>query len=144
MEVFYKLVAYFDGFSQACPNYPGKFAIFLWHPKKEAWNEVKNFTALAGSNTALAIYYTFKVLPEFPFSSLNMKSMPSLFFIWLLACVTSLSFFQIAVGPFKLACFSYFLYAVKIRPFIINLFIINRPQQDFFVKNTAFQLTICH
>ena len=30
----------FDGFGQACPNGPGKFAISLWHLKKKANNEV--------------------------------------------------------------------------------------------------------
>ena len=32
----------FDGFSLACPNYPGKFAISLWHVNKEVINEVRN------------------------------------------------------------------------------------------------------
>ena len=50
----------FDGFGQACPNYAAKFAISLWHPKKE----VSNLTALAGSNTILTIYYTSHVLPS--------------------------------------------------------------------------------
>lgn len=53
----------FYEFSWACPNYPGKFAISLWHLKKEVRNEVKGLTALVGSNTTLTIYYTFNVLP---------------------------------------------------------------------------------
>ena len=52
----------FDGFSQTCPKYPGKFALSLWHLKKEVRNEARDLTALAGSNIALTIYYTSNVL----------------------------------------------------------------------------------
>ena len=53
----------FDGFGQAYPNYLGKFAISLWHLKKEVRSEVRDLTALAGLNIALAIYYTSSVFP---------------------------------------------------------------------------------
>ena len=46
---------HFDGFGEACPMYPGKFAISLWHLKKEVTNEVKDLNALASSNTTLTI-----------------------------------------------------------------------------------------
>ena len=36
----------FDGFGQACPKYPGKFAISQWRLKKEVRNERKDLTAL--------------------------------------------------------------------------------------------------
>ena len=72
----------FDVFGQACPNFLGKFAISLWRPRKVR-NEVRDLTALAGSNAALTM------LPQhWPFSSLNMESIPNLFFIWLTVCVT--------------------------------------------------------
>ena len=53
----------FDGFGQACPNYPDKFVIYLRHLKKEVRNEVWDLTALAGSNTTFTIYYKSNVLP---------------------------------------------------------------------------------
>ena len=53
----------FDGLSWACPKYQGKYAVFLWHLKKEVTNEFRDLTALAGSNTALTIYYTSSVPP---------------------------------------------------------------------------------
>ena len=53
----------FHGFDQACTNYSGKFAISLWHPKKEFRNEFKKLIALAGSSTTLTIYYTSNFLP---------------------------------------------------------------------------------
>ena len=53
----------FDGFGQACPNYPDKFTVSLWHLEKEVRDEVRDLTALAGSNTTLTIYYTSNVLP---------------------------------------------------------------------------------
>ena len=72
----------FDGFGQACRKYLSKFAISLWH-KKEARNEVRDLTALADSDLTFTIYYTSNVLwPLTLFLSLNMESIPSLFFIW--------------------------------------------------------------
>ena len=53
----------FDGFCQACPEYPGKFVLSLLHLKKEVRNEVKDLTALAGSNATLTMYYTSNFLP---------------------------------------------------------------------------------
>ena len=53
----------FDGSGQACQNYPDKFAKSLLHLKKEVRNEIRDLTALAGSNTTLTIYYTSNVLP---------------------------------------------------------------------------------
>ena len=47
----------FDEVDQACPKYPGKFAISLWR-LKEVRNEVRDLTALAGSNTTLTVYHT--------------------------------------------------------------------------------------
>ena len=53
----------FDGFGQACPNYPCEFAISLRNRKKEARNEIRDLTALVGSNITLIIYYIFNVHP---------------------------------------------------------------------------------
>ena len=53
----------FDGFGQGCPKYPAKFAMSLWHLKKEDMNEVRDLTALSGSKAGLTIYYTFNFLP---------------------------------------------------------------------------------
>ena len=64
------------------------FAISLQYLKKEVENEVRDLTALAGSITALTILYTSNVLHHWPFSLFKIESMPSLFFIWLIACVT--------------------------------------------------------
>ena len=52
----------FDGFGQGCPKYPAKFAMSLWHLKKEDMNEVRDLTALSGSKAGLTIYYTFNFL----------------------------------------------------------------------------------
>ena len=40
----------FYGFGQACPNNLGKFAMSLWHLKKEVRNEVRDLNPLVGSN----------------------------------------------------------------------------------------------
>ena len=54
----------FNGFAQTCSNnYPGKFAISLWNLQIEVKNEVRDLTALTGSNITLTIYYTSNVLP---------------------------------------------------------------------------------
>ena len=52
----------FDGFCQAFPNYPCKFAISLWHCKKGVKNEIRDLITLTGLNTTLTNYYTFNVL----------------------------------------------------------------------------------
>ena len=75
----------FDGFGQGCPKYPAKFEMSLWHLKKENRNEVRNLTALADSKAGLTMHYTFNISRHWPFSSLNIESMPSLFCIWLFA-----------------------------------------------------------
>ena len=53
----------FDGFGQRYSKYPAKFAMSLWHLKKEERNQVRDLTALPGSKAGLTIYYTFNVLP---------------------------------------------------------------------------------
>ena len=53
----------FDGFGQAYPNFPGKFAVSLWYLKKEARNEVRGLIVLACSNTTLTIYYASNIPP---------------------------------------------------------------------------------
>ena len=57
----------FDGFGQAYPKYPGKFAMSLWHLKKEARNEVWNLAAVADSNTTPTSCYKSIVLPPVTF-----------------------------------------------------------------------------
>ena len=54
----------FVGVGQACPKYPGQFAMSLLHHKKEVSNDVRDLTALAGSNTTLTIY-TSHFLPRY-------------------------------------------------------------------------------
>ena len=61
----------FDEAGQACSKYPNKLAISLWHLKKEVRNKVRDVTALAGSSTTLAIYYTPNVLPPLNLSIWN-------------------------------------------------------------------------
>ena len=56
----------FDEFCQATLKYPGKFAISLWHLKKEVRNEVRYLTLVAGSKITLTIYYTSNDLPPLP------------------------------------------------------------------------------
>ena len=62
MKFFYKLILPFL-MDLAHQKYPDKFAMSLWYLMKEAKNEVRELTALAGSNTSLSIYYKFNVLP---------------------------------------------------------------------------------
>ena len=78
----------FYWFGQTCPTCSGKFAISLWHLKKEVRNEVRELTTLAGSNIAFTIYSTSMFSHHWPFSSFSMASISSLFFIWLIVCVT--------------------------------------------------------
>ena len=97
----------FDGFDEACPKYMGKFAISLWHLKKEVRNEVRDLTALAGLNTVLAIYYTSMVLPQLTLF-LSQYGVHAKSFLHLINClckITSLLLFQVTGGLYKLACF---------------------------------------
>ena len=50
-----------DGFGQRYPKYPVKFAMSLWHLKKEDSNEVRDLATLPGSKAGLTIYYTFNI-----------------------------------------------------------------------------------
>ena len=94
----------FDGFGQACPNYPDKFGISLLHPKKEVRNEVRDLTALAGSNTTRTIYYTSNVLPSLSLflSQYGIHAKPFLHLINCMCNICSL-LFQVTVGPCNLA-----------------------------------------
>ena len=92
MLMFYMLInmiqtdsIIFDGFGQACPKYPGKFAISLWHLKKEVRNEVRDLTVLAGSNT-FTICYTSNILPPLThfLSQYGVHKKP---FLYLIICV---------------------------------------------------------
>ena len=96
----------FTGFGQACPNYPGKFAIYLLYFKEEVWDEVRDLTALAGSNTTLTIYYTSNVLPPFTLF-LSQFRIHTKLFLHLIICLCNISLlllFQVTVGPCKFAC----------------------------------------
>ena len=64
-KVFYNLMLLFWWAGQAYPKYQGKFAVSSWHLKKEVKIELRDLTALAGSNTTLMIYYESSVLPPF-------------------------------------------------------------------------------
>ena len=90
MKVFYKLIELFDGFYQACPKHIVKFAMYLWHLKNEIRNEVWNLTALAGSSTTLAIYYTCNVLPSLTLfiSQYGIHAKP---FLYLINCLCNRS-----------------------------------------------------
>ena len=102
MKVFQKLIVLFG---QTCPKYPSKFALSLWHLEKEIRNEVRDLTALAGSNATLVIYYASNFLPPLTLilSQYGIYTKPFLYWINCL-CNISLSF-QVTVGPCKLACF---------------------------------------
>ena len=93
----------FDRFGKACPNYSGKFAMFLWYFKKEDVNEVKDLE-LAGSNTALTIYFTSNILPPLTlfFSHSGIHTKPFLHLITFLCKINSL--FQVRLVPVKLVC----------------------------------------
>ena len=96
----------FTGFGQACPNYPGKFAIYLLYFKEEVWDEVRDLTALAGSNTTLTIYYTSNVLPPFTLF-LSQFRIHTKLFLHLIICLCNISLlllFQVTVGPCKFVC----------------------------------------
>ena len=95
----------FDGFGQECPNCLCKFAISVWHLKKEGKNDIRDLTAMAGANIVLKICYTSNVLPPlalFP-SHYRIHTKP---FLDLINCLCSISslLFQVMVGPSKLIC----------------------------------------
>ena len=94
----------FDRFGKACPNYSGKFAMFLLYFKKEDVNEVKDLE-LAGSNTALTIYFTSNILPPLAlfFSHFGIHTKPFLHLITFLCKINSL-LFQVRLVPVKLVC----------------------------------------
>ena len=103
-------IFHFDGFDQACLMYPGKFAISLWHLKKEVANEVRDLNALAGSNTTLTIYYTSNVLLllNLFLSQYGIHTKPFSYLINCLFNINLLLLFQVMVGLCKLACFPSF------------------------------------
>ena len=70
--------------------------------------EIRNETALAGSNTALTIYYTFNVFPPLNLflSQYGIHTKPFLNLINYLCNISLLLLFQVTVAPCKLACFS--------------------------------------
>ena len=83
MKVFQKLILLFLKDLE--------FVLSLWHLKKQVRNEVRDLTALASSNTTLTMYYTSNVLPPLNLflSQLGIfLGIISLFFIWLIVCVT--------------------------------------------------------
>ena len=103
ITVIYKLTLIFDGFGQACPNYPGKFAVYLFHFKKEVGNEVRDLAALAGSNTILTIYYKFSDLPPLILFQYGIHTKSSLHLINRLRNISLLLLFQVTVAPCKFA-----------------------------------------
>ena len=94
----------FTGFGQACPNYPGKFAIYLLYFKEEVWDEVRDLTALAGSNTTLTIYYTFSDLPPLILFQYGIHTKSSLHLINCLLNISLFLLFQVTEAPCKFAC----------------------------------------
>ena len=80
----------FDGFSQAWPNYPGKFAISLWYLKKEVKNEIRDLTSLTASSTTVTIYYKSNVLQPLTFllSQYGINTKP---FLHLINCLCNIS-----------------------------------------------------
>ena len=96
----------FEGFGQAFPNYSGKFAIFVWHFRKEVGNEVRDLTALTGSNTTLTTY-TSNVLPPLTLF-LSIYGIHAKPFLHLINCLCNISslLFQVAVGSCELVFFS--------------------------------------
>ena len=100
----------FDWFGKACPNYSGKFAMFLLYFKKEDVNEV-NDLELAGSNTALTIYFTSNILPPLAlfFSHFGIHTKPFLHLITFLCKITHCCF---KLGWFQS---SWFVWIVTVR-----------------------------
>ena len=82
-----------------------KFAISLWHLKKEVRNEIRDLTALVDANATLTHCYTSNVLsPLMLFlPQYGIHSKPLLHFINCLCNISSL-LFQVMVGSCKLVC----------------------------------------
>ena len=75
----------FDVFDPVCLKWLGKFAISLWHLKKEVRNEVRDLTVLAGSNTFTICYTSNILLPLTHFlSQYGIHKKP---FLYLIICV---------------------------------------------------------
>ena len=96
---------FFKEFGQECPNYPSKFAISLCYLKKEVRNQVRDLTALTGSNTTLTIYYTSDVLLRLTLFLFQYGIHTKPFF-HLTNCFCNISslLFQVTVIRCKLAC----------------------------------------
>ena len=126
----------FDRVSLACPKYWGKFLVSLWHLKKEVTSEVRNLTALAGSNTTLMIYCTFNVsLPMILFlSQYGIHTKPLLYLINCLCSISSLLLFQVMVGPCKLAGWIDFLLNIQLFGHLYCLWP-NFPKSRLFLHN---------
>ena len=89
---------------------------YLWHLRKEVKNEVRDFTALIGSNTALPLTL-FR-------SQYRIHTKPFIHFINCFYNITSLSLFQVTVGPCKLACLFFmsdFMMVQDIKPKFLRL-----------------------
>ena len=102
-KVFYKLIVLF--FMDLAKH----AAISLWYLKKEVRNEVRNLTALVGSNATHTVYYTSNVLPLLTFF-VSWYGIHTKLFLHLINCLCNISslLFQVMVGPCKLACLKYF------------------------------------
>ena len=86
----------FDGLGYPFSKYPGKFAISLWHLKKNVREEVRDLPTLADSNTTLTTHYTFNVFPLLTFF-LSQYWIHTKSFLHLINClcnITSLLLFQ--------------------------------------------------
>ena len=100
------MILFLMGFCQVCSIYPNKFAISLSYRKKEVGNEVRDLTALAGSNTTLTVYYIHcaHTIDSFLLSQYEIHTKPFLHLINSLNNINLLLLFQVKVGPCKLAC----------------------------------------
>ena len=106
------MILFLMGFCQVCSIYPNKFAISLSYRKKEVGNEVRDLTALAGSNTTLTVYYIqfAHTIDSFPLSQYEIHAKPFLHLINSLNKINLFLLFQVKVGPCKLACVEIILY----------------------------------
>ena len=128
VKVFYLQVDtfIFDEVGQTCPKYLGKFAMSLWHLKKEVRNEFRGLTALAGSNTTFMIYLLYiqysPTIESFPLSIWNPDQLFSSSDC--LCNITSLLLLQVTLSPCKLPCFlRYLLLSCSVLPIHILPFI---------------------
>ena len=86
MKVFYKLIVLFFMVLASMPKFQitrVSLQYLFDFLRKKSWTKLGTY----GSNTTLTIYYTSNVLQPFKFCSLNIESITSLFFIWLIVCV---------------------------------------------------------